>query len=51
MRPSDHIHCESFPCTDVRHECYLVPEIEVDPREVSIVLISEAAPPETADYY
>jgi len=51
MRPSDHIHCTDFPCTDVRHECYLVPEIEVDPREVSIVLISEAAPPEAADYY
>jgi hypothetical protein len=51
MRSSDHIRCADFPCTDVRHEGYLVPDIEVDPREVSIVLISEAAPPETADYY
>jgi hypothetical protein len=51
MRPSDHIRCTDFPCTDVRHEGYLVPEIEVDPRDVSIVLISEVAPPEPGDYY
>jgi hypothetical protein len=51
MRPSDHIHCIDFPCTDVRHEGYLVPEIDLDPEKVSIVLVSEAAPPEAADYY
>jgi uracil-DNA glycosylase len=51
MRPSDHIHCESFPCTDVRHERYIVPGIDLDPETISIVLVSEASPPETADYY
>jgi len=51
MRPSDHIHCESFPCTDVRHERYIVPGIDLDPETISIVLVSEASPPEAADYY
>jgi hypothetical protein len=51
MQPSDHICCADFPCTDVRHEGYLVPGIDLDPEKVSIVLVSEAAPPEAADYY
>jgi hypothetical protein len=51
MRTSDHIHCEFFPCADVRHEGYLVPGIDLDPEAISIVLISEAAPPEAADDY
>jgi hypothetical protein len=51
MQPSDHICCAGFPCTDVRHEGYVVPGIDLDPEKVSIVLVSEAAPPEAADYY
>ena len=51
MNPSAHIHCTDWPCTDVRHEAYLVPNIDLDPQQVSIVLISEAAPPEATDYY
>jgi uracil-DNA glycosylase len=35
----------------VRHERYLVPEIELNPESVSLVMISEAAPPDPADYY
>lgn len=51
MRVSDCIGCEAFPCQDVRHECYLVPALEVVPEQVSIALISEAAPADPADYY
>jgi hypothetical protein len=51
MRPSDHIRCIDFPCADVRHEGYLIPGIDLDPENVSIVLISEAAPPDAADDY
>jgi len=35
----------------VQHECYVIPEVDVRPEAVSIVLISEAAPPDPADYY
>jgi uracil-DNA glycosylase len=40
-----------LPCTDVRHECHIVPDIDLNPRDVSIVLISEAAPADPGDYY
>jgi len=50
MRVNEHVRCLDFPCTDVRHECYVVPDVAVRP-DVSIVLISEAAPADPGDYY
>jgi uracil-DNA glycosylase len=35
----------------VRHEGYTVPDTDVKPNTVSIILISEAAPADPADYY
>jgi uracil-DNA glycosylase len=40
-----------LPCPDVRHDCYQVPDVEVSSEDVSIILISEAAPADPADYY
>ena len=51
MRISSHVGCQEFPCTGVRHEGYVIPSIEVRPDDISIVLISEAAPPDLHDYY
>lgn len=51
MQPCNKIRCERFPCSDVRHECYIVPSINVKPDKISIVLIAEAAPPTLDDYY
>jgi len=51
MKPSSKITCPEFPCRDVRHECFVVPGLAVRPEDVSIVLISEAAPAEPPDYY
>ncbi len=51
MRPSECVTCAEFPCLDVTHERYIVPDIEIDPRDVSIVMISEAAPAQLRDYY
>lgn len=51
MRPSECIRCHGFPCEGVRHECYLVPDVEVVPEDVSTVLISEAPPADASDYY
>jgi uracil-DNA glycosylase len=50
MRVNEHVRCIDFPCPDVRHECYVIPDVEVRP-DVSIVLISEAAPADPDDYY
>jgi uracil-DNA glycosylase len=51
MRVSEAVQCKDFPCSDVRPACYQVPDIEISPGTVSIVLISEAAPTDPADYY
>ncbi|MGC9393397.1 MAG: uracil-DNA glycosylase family protein [Anaerolineae bacterium] len=51
MRVNDCVQCETFPCADVRHECYRVPDIEIDPATVSLILISEDAPENPDDYY
>lgn len=45
------VGCTAFPCSDVKHECYVVPDIEVQAGEISIIMISEAAPVNPADYY
>ena len=51
MRVNNQIACKEFPCVDVRHECYRVPDVEIKPEQISIVLISEAAPADPGDYY
>ena len=51
MQVSKLIGCQEFPCADVRHECYIVPDIEIEPENISIVMISEAAPASPDDYY
>jgi len=51
MNVCEQVRCEGFPCTGVDHEVYVVPDVELDPAAISIVLISEAAPPDPADHY
>jgi uracil-DNA glycosylase len=47
----DDIACRDFPCADVNHGAYRVPDITIDPAAVRIVLISEAAPEDPKDDY
>lgn len=51
MRTSECIQCVNFPCDDVNHQGYIVPDVDINPQNVSIILISEAAPANLADYY
>ena len=51
MHIDECVGCEAFPCADVEHGGYVVPDIDVEPDHVSIILISEAAPASPADYY
>jgi len=51
VKPANLVQCKDSPCTDTRRESYLVPGIDIDPARVSILLISEAAPENPADYY
>ena len=45
------IQCKTFPCLDVNHDGYLIPNLEIDPARVSVVLISESSPADPADFY
>ena len=51
MQVSRNVGCQGFPCADVKHDCYIVPDADLDPDEISIVMISEAAPENPDDYY
>ncbi len=51
MQVGKRVECKGFPCADVKHECYIIPNIDVKPNTISIVMISEAAPANLGDYY
>jgi len=51
MRVNEDVTCNQFPCSDVRHECYMIPHVELNPVNISIFLVSESAPADLADYY
>ena len=51
MKTSEHVKCKDFPCLDTCPVSYIVPEIDIDPENISIMLISEAAPEKQKDYY
>ena len=51
MRVSQCVGCSGFPCSDVKHDGYVVPNVNVKPETVSIVMVSEAAPENADDYY
>lgn len=51
LRIDEHIGCADFPCKDVNHQAYILPDIDIDPKKISILLISEAAPADAGDYY
>jgi uracil-DNA glycosylase len=35
----------------VKHACYVIPRVELKPEDISVVMISESAPADLADYY
>ncbi|TFH14116.1 uracil-DNA glycosylase [Candidatus Bathyarchaeota archaeon] len=51
MIVSDYVVCRGFPCLDVEKTQYIVPQIDIDPDNIQIVLISESSPQNLSDYY
>ena len=43
--------CMDFPCEDVNHNRYLIPQVSIDPLSVRAILISESVPSNPADDY
>jgi hypothetical protein len=44
MHISDCIACQIFPCSDVRHECYVVPGSEIDSLILSVLTVAKMPP-------
>ena len=51
MRIVDFIQCIDFPCEEARQESYLVPNLEIEPASIRLMLISETAPTDLKDDY
>ena len=51
MRVRASVGCKDFPCPDVNYASCIIPDIDVKPEEISMVMISEAAPANLNDYY
>ena len=51
MQINEKIACTEFPCPDVRHNGYVIPNVVIDPEAVSMLMISEAAPANSNDYF
>lgn len=51
MRPSESVKCIDFPCLDVNKDCYLIPDVDIEPDRVRMIMISEAPPRNKGDYF
>jgi uracil-DNA glycosylase len=51
MKTNAEVICIDFPCLDTCRDGYFVPGLDINPAQVSILLISEAAPENPADHY
>ncbi|HLE98786.1 MAG TPA: uracil-DNA glycosylase family protein [Gaiellaceae bacterium] len=51
MRPSAVLECVDFPCTDVVHDLFVVPRLDVEPDRIDVVMVSEAAPASLDDWF
>jgi uracil-DNA glycosylase len=51
MKITDKIKCSDFPCKDVDKNSHIIPPAEIDPVKIKILMITEAPPPDKADYF
>lgn len=51
MRPADCIECKGFPCSEINKSGYLVPALEINPKKVKVIMISEAPPENPTDHF
>ena len=51
MNVSQAVRCVDFPCQDIEPARHVVPDIDIDPERVRLVMISESAPADAADWY
>jgi uracil-DNA glycosylase len=51
MKITDKIKCIRFPCSDIDKNSHVIPSSDIDVEKIRILMITEAPPNETADYF
>jgi len=51
MKVTTKIKCIQFPCQDIDKNSYVIPIHDIDVEKIRILMITEAPPNETADYF
>jgi uracil-DNA glycosylase len=51
MKISQCLTCDTFPCVDVNKTAFVIPYLEIDPRKIKALMISESPPENPADYF
>jgi len=51
MKIGDRIKCPDFPCADIDRNSYIIPDIDIDPSRIKVILVAEAPPTDKADYF
>jgi len=51
MKISDKIKCGGYPCADINKGGFTVPPLEIDAARIKLLMITEAPPPDKADYF
>ena len=51
MNITDVLQCNGFPCTDVYKEKFLVPDLDINPDQVKMLMISEGPPRDSREYF
>lgn len=51
MLVTEFVKCTDFPCSDVNKQCYVVPDVKIEPDKINTLMISEAPPQDPNDYF
>jgi len=51
VKISSKIKCPDFPCTDTDKTNYILPDVEINPSRIKVIVIAEAPPSDKADYF
>lgn len=51
MKLSEKISCKTFPCKGIEKNSYQIPNLDIDPNKIKIVMISEVPPLDPKDYF
>jgi hypothetical protein len=51
MRPSKCVECSDFPCSDVKKNACLIPDLEIEPEKIRAIMISEAPTENSSEYF